>query len=831
MADSKIDFKGLAAAALTCAEQLVAEWLPDGHRAGPEWKALNPTRADGRAGSFSINLTNGQWADFACDDKGGDLVSLYAYTHCNGDQVQAAKWLADRLGMPDAVPKLGKGAKRAPRAAAKPAAPVADKPKAPKWVPVLPVPADAPPPPAAHEFRGLPSARWEYRDAAGALLGVVCRFETSDGGKEIAPLTYCQHEATGKRAWRWVAWDVLRPMYGLDRLAAKPDATVLLVEGEKCADAAQAELPALAVVSWPGGSNAIDKIDWSPLHGRKVITWADCDAQRKKLTKAEKDAGADPMAQPLLPEREQPGVKAMAAIRAKLQPHCPSLWNMDIPAPGDVAGGWDVADAIAGGLKGEGLTQHIRTLARRIEPDQPSPETAYTAEDAAAGKGGQGDMPEPPDDRWPADDSWRDRLLLKKGEVDDCLANVHDILRNRPEWAGVLAFDEFAVRTIKLKAPPYAGASVGDWEGVDDSRTAIWLTHQEGIAPSSGRVAEAVDVVAQANPIHPVRNWLGNLPAHDGTGRIDHWLSDYLGVADSEYVRRVARFYLIGMIARVMEPGCKFDYCLVLEGKQGRGKSTAFRILGGEWYADTDLDLHNKDSMGALQGVWVYEFAELGSVARAEATKQKSFLSRQTDKYRPVYGRRDIKVPRQVVFGGTTNEWEWNKDPTGGRRFWPVDCASDLNLTGLQAARDQMFSEALAAYLAGERYWPDKGEQAELFDPVQLARQQPESLVDALHDWVEKRADHHPPEFSLYEVFDEVLKLDASKMTRDLQTRVGNALRTLGCTKFEKRTAISRFWYKPPARKVASSEPVSRAVPALSAPANPWAGRDDDVGF
>lgn len=790
----EIQFKLLAEAALARVESLLAQWLPDGKRVGHEWKALNPTRADGRPGSFSINMATGAWGDFACDDAGGDLVSLNAYLFHGSDQVAAARELADTLNMPEAVPPLDGGHKPRARRETKPAqpAPASDEPVAerkPKWVPIAPVPADVPEPPKAHEFRGVPQMLWTYRAADGGVLGYVGRFLTSDGGKEVIPLSWCRHERTGKEAWRWLSFAEPRPLYGLDRLAARPDATVMVVEGEKCADVGAANLPDLVVVCWPGGTNAVDKVDWSPLYGRKVIGWPDCDSKRKKLTREEKAAGLDPMSKPFLAKDDQPGMKAMRWIAIHLTANGSKVWLKGIPPPGEVADGFDIADAVEAGLVGEDLAAHVRdhsVLWTSLCPDSPTPESISTATEAAAEEGM----------------GWRDNLYRRNGELDDCLANVYDILAHRREWAGVVAFDEFSQRTVKLKPPPYAHGEVGEWESADDSRTAIWLTHHEYITPSSTRVAEAVETLGRANMIHPVRDWLKTLPAWDKTPRVDHWLCDYLGVPDSEYVRKVARFYLVGMIARVMEPGCKFDYCLVLEGKQGKGKSTAFRILGGEWYGDTDLDLHNKDSMSALRGKWVYEFAELGSVTRAESTKQKSFLSRQVDEYRPVYGRREIKAPRQVVFGGTTNEWEWNKDPTGGRRFWPVDCADDLNLQGLQDNREQMFAEALALYLAKERYWPSPEEQQALFDPQQLLREQPESLVDALHDWAYAQV----ADFSVATAVMDGLKLDASKLTRDLQTRVGIALRKLGCQKVEKRNGMVRYWYKPPTRNGATSE-------------------------
>lgn len=428
-----------------------------------------------------------------------------------------------------------------------------------------------------------------------------------------------------------------------------------------------------------------------------------------------------------------------------------------------------------------------------------SPPRPPKASRARAQPGGGGKASSLPDDM----PDWRKKLIYDRGELKSCLANVYDILLNDPSWQGVLAFDEFAQRTVKRAAPPYGGGVVGEWDGTDDSRTAMWLARAYRFTPSSIMVAEAVEVLGRAFAFHPVRDWLKSL-RWDGVARIDHWLEDYLGVARTDYTVRVSAWFLLGMIARVMRPGVKFDYCLVFEGIQGRGKSSTLAILGGEWFGDTDIDLHNKDSMAALQGKWLYEFPELGSLARTESLKQKSFLSRQVDEYRPVYGRRQIKVPRQTVFSGSTNEWEWNKDPTGGRRFWPIE-VGEIDLSGLARVRDQLFAEAFVRYQQGERFYPTGEEQRLYFDPEQLKREQGESLVDALHDWVFEQYDSamNPKPFSAAMAAFEGLKMDASKLTRDMQTRIGIALRKLGCGRIEKRNGMVRYWYTPPARETA----------------------------
>lgn len=208
----RIDFAAVAAAALSAADRLVPRWLPSGSRKGAEWVAPNPTRGDRHAGSFSVNINTGAWADFASGDKGGDLISLRAYL-TGQSQLAAAKEIAEDLHM-GVVP-----------AAATPAPK-----KRSEWTPVVPVPEDAPATEGHHYHYGRPQAVWAYRGADGALLGYVRRFATSDGGKEIVPLVWARNEAKGRAEWRDMQWPVPRPLYGLERL--RDGRTVLVVEGE-----------------------------------------------------------------------------------------------------------------------------------------------------------------------------------------------------------------------------------------------------------------------------------------------------------------------------------------------------------------------------------------------------------------------------------------------------------------------------------------------------------------------------------------------------------------------------------------------------------------------
>ena len=319
-------------------------------KTGAEYEACCPFHTEDTP-SFKVNPEKGFFHCFGCGAHGDAIGFLMRH--------KGIEFL-------EAVAELG-GADVSARSVPVPVAVEREVKRSP-WVPIVPAPAHAGPLPTAHYVRGKPAMTWPYRDGEGRLLGAVCRFVRSEGGKEILPVVWAKHEKTGAEEWRWMAFPEPRPLYGLDRLAAKPDATILLVEGEKCADAGHAQLPDLVVLSWPGGGKADGKVDWSPLAGRKVMTWADADAKRVRLTPAEKAAGLEQSQKPLLPDDEQPGFETMARIRERLRSMNCKLWDVRLPPAGSKPDGWDIADAVLEGMNGRDLAEYVRANARSAIP-------------------------------------------------------------------------------------------------------------------------------------------------------------------------------------------------------------------------------------------------------------------------------------------------------------------------------------------------------------------------------------------------------------------------------------------------------------------------------
>jgi predicted P-loop ATPase len=223
-----------------------------------------------------------------------------------------------------------------------------------------------------------------------------------------------------------------------------------------------------------------------------------------------------------------------------------------------------------------------------------------------------------------------------------------------------------------------------------------------GVTPEL--VVQAVQLVAREIEIDPLREHLCAL-GWDGRARLDTWLVKYLGVEDTAYAREVGSKFLIGAAARALVPGAKVDSMLVLMGRQGAGKSTVARILARDFFTDELQDLSRPaDAAMQLMGRWVVEVAELDALSRAEVSKVKAFLTRSTDRYRKPYGRHVEEHPRRCVFVGTANVDDWQRDETGGRRFWPIK-VGPINADGLRADRDQILAEAVARYRDGEPWW------------------------------------------------------------------------------------------------------------------------------
>lgn len=289
---------------------------------------------------------------------------------------------------------------------------------------------------------------------------------------------------------------------------------------------------------------------------------------------------------------------------------------------------------------------------------------------------------------------------------------------------------------------------------------------------------------------HPVRDYLDSL-TWDGKPRIDGWLVKYGEVADSEYARAVGAIVLIAAVRRITEPGVKFDEMLVLEGLQGKNKSTALATLAvrEEWFSDDlPLDSDTKRFIEAIAGKWIVEAGELKGMRKGEVDALKSTLSRRSDRARLAYGRQPVELPRQCVIIGSTNSEHYLKDPTGNRRFWPVRCG-EFDVEGLRRDRDQLWAEARVREARGDsirlapRLYPDAGREQE-------ARR----IADPFEEVIEPHLNGRTGKLRSHDVWTIIGKADPSRRTQEDATRLGETMRRLGWERIKRRFGDGPEW-------------------------------------
>ena len=299
-------------------------------------------------------------------------------------------------------------------------------------------------------------------------------------------------------------------------------------------------------------------------------------------------------------------------------------------------------------------------------------------------------------------EDWENALQRNKsGQLINNLYNITLILENDPKLHG-LVFNELADgMEVKGSVPWKRPAGVKFWRDADDAQLIRYIDSNYG-AFSKQNYLTAVTAVVDDRSFHPIRDYLDSLPIWDGASRVDAVFIDYFGAEDTPYVRAVTRKTFCAAVKRVQQPGIKFDHMLVMEDKQGTGKSTLLSKLGGEWYSDSlslsDLQ-DSKTAAEKLQGQWLLEISELTGIHKADVDRVKAFISRQDDKYRAAFGRRVTPHPRQCVIFGTVNpDKGYLRDITGNRRFWPVRLLGNAPKSSFDLTDDevsQIWAEAL----------------------------------------------------------------------------------------------------------------------------------------
>jgi putative DNA primase/helicase len=391
-------------------------------------------------------------------------------------------------------------------------------------------------------------------------------------------------------------------------------------------------------------------------------------------------------------------------------------------------------------------------------------------------------------------DDW-ERALIRdaRRNVINNLANLACILRCSPEWQGAFSFNE-ATQDIELAAggPCLKGSFPRAWRAGDEQILAIWFqTSSWRLNASPGRVLDAVVAVARERSYNPIRQHLQSLK-WDGVRRLLGWLTTYAGAEGNAYTRAVGVAWLRSVAARGLTPGAKVDAALILEGKQGRFKSTAFAILGGPFYVEVQSVVGDR-AVQNLAGKLIAEMSELEALNRHESAATKAAVTVQADRIRLPYDRRAVDLPRTAVLCGTCNRTDYLRDETGNRRYWPVKIEL-VDVAALRRDRDQLLAEAVADVLAGEPWHISDKSVLEAATEEQEARRLADAWEDTVRLWlVGVQAT------SLGEVLSGALNIDKERWGRSEQMRVAGILQRLGWQRRQVRNGKVREWkYHPP---------------------------------
>lgn len=402
-------------------------------------------------------------------------------------------------------------------------------------------------------------------------------------------------------------------------------------------------------------------------------------------------------------------------------------------------------------------------------------------------------------------DEWKSKLTRNRdGYVEGSLHNLLLIMENDERLAGLWWLNESSNQVVLSRDPPWKGGNREEFTDSDSCELAAWLQDPDTYWAkcSDDTVLKAVIAVARRHRRHPIREYLTGLK-WDGESRVERMLVDLFGAPDTDYSRRAALCFAVSAVARILwfdpkQPfvGAQVDFMLVLEGEQGKRKSSALRALfGSNWFVETSESPSGKDFYQVIQGCWGVEIGEMDSFSKADVTSVKTAITRRVDKFRAPYERVPRSYRRECVFSGTTNEHQYLRDPTGGRRFLPVRTDGDVRIGDIEAQRDQLWAEATHLFDQGFQWWELPADAAE----EQAARYIGDSWEGRIERWLDQKMpeDKYPARVKYaageieWATTDEILTYpigaDPAKHGKPEQMRVAAIMKTLGWENHRRR--------------------------------------------
>lgn len=343
------------------------------------------------------------------------------------------------------------------------------------------------------------------------------------------------------------------------------------------------------------------------------------------------------------------------------------------------------------------------------------------------------------------DKKWKNKLEINQnGNFKKHRKNIQLILDHDENLKDIGRLNEFSTHREVFNKPTWRKNDDDEllWTDIDESQLRTYIDVHYGISNESG-INDVMNNMFYKNSYHPIQKYLKEL-SWDGKERVDSLFVDFLGAENSEYSRTITRKMLVGAVTRVFEQGAKFDTALILIGQQGAGKSYVLSRLGGEWFNESINSFTGDEALMKLRNSWIIELAELSALKSSEVEEVKGFISATVDTYRPKYGRNIARFPRQCVFFGSTNNFEFLKDQTGNRRFLPLPIEKNKrNKNPFEELTDdyvdQVWAEAYQLYLDNEPlHITDKSVQKKA-EELQNEHTADDGLKGVIEEYIDKQ--------------------------------------------------------------------------------------------